>query len=173
MDSEKLPKGLLRSGDVARIAGVSTDTLRHYERKGLLVPRRSRNGYREYPPHTLERVRMIRRSLAVGFTLDELARILRTRDRGGVPCREVRALAATKLEAMDAQMREMAVLRDELHTLLLAWDERLAKTQGEQARLLETWVENDLATEEPPPALSQRWNAHKSQERKGKKSEEP
>ncbi|MCA1601762.1 MAG: MerR family transcriptional regulator [Acidobacteria bacterium] len=49
------------------------DTLRHYERKGVLPrPQRSPNGYREYPAAALERVRMIRRALAVGFTLDEL-----------------------------------------------------------------------------------------------------
>lgn len=168
MNGETLPSGFMRSGNVARIAGVSTDTLRHYERKGLLTPRRSPNGYREYPPQTIERIRMIRRALAVGFTLDELTRIFTVRDRGGVPCREARALAATKLESIEAQILDMAALRDELHTLLLAWDERLAKTpEGEQARLLETWAANDLPTGETPPALCQRWSTHTSQRRKG------
>lgn len=60
--------------------------MRHYERKGVLaVPRRSRNGYREYPAEALERVRLVRRALAVGFTLDALARILKERARGRAP----------------------------------------------------------------------------------------
>nr|MDQ5839375.1 MerR family transcriptional regulator [Acidobacteriota bacterium] len=86
-------KEFLRAGELARAAGVSTDTLRHYERKGVLAcPRRSANGYREYPADALARVRLVRRALAVGFTLDELARILRARERGVAPCREVREL---------------------------------------------------------------------------------
>ena len=52
------------SGGLAKAAGVSADTLRHYERKGLLRPQRSHNGYRQYPEHALERVRMIRQALA-------------------------------------------------------------------------------------------------------------
>ena len=70
----------LRAGELARASGVSTDTLRHYERKGVLpAPRRSPNGYREYPAEALARVLLVRRALAVGFTLDELAQILRAR----------------------------------------------------------------------------------------------
>ena len=50
----------LRAGEIARLAGVSTDTLRHYERKGLFAtPRRSVNSYREYPKSALERVRLV------------------------------------------------------------------------------------------------------------------
>src|SRR5215210_4789107 len=86
------------SGELARLAGVSTDTLRHYERKGVLpAARRLNNGYRKYPLDSLDRVRLIRRALAVGFTLDELAQILKARDHGQAPCREVRTLAAEKL----------------------------------------------------------------------------
>src|ERR1700754_1035172 len=57
-------KGFVRAGELARAAGVSTDTLRHYERKGVLQkPRRSANGYREYPPDALARVLLVRRAL--------------------------------------------------------------------------------------------------------------
>src|SRR5437773_925083 len=100
--SKAVKTGLLRSGELARQAGVSADTLRHYERKGLIArPRRSPNGYREYPASTLDRVRLIRSALAVGFTLDELARILKERDQGGAPCRQVRQLAAEKLAEVE------------------------------------------------------------------------
>lgn len=77
-------KEFLRAGQLARRAGVSTDTLRHYERKGVLpIPRRTAKGYRQYPHQALERVRLIQRALAIGFTLDELAGILKVRDREG------------------------------------------------------------------------------------------
>src|ERR671928_552127 len=98
-------KTYMRAGELARAAGVSTDTLRHYERKGVLQrPRRSPNGYREYPTDALARVLLVRRALAYGFTLDELARVLRARERGGAPCREVRALAAAKLSDVEARL---------------------------------------------------------------------
>lgn len=130
----------MRAGELAKAAGVSTDTLRHYERKGVLpAPRRAANGYREYAHESLERVLLVRRALAVGFTLDELARILRARDRGIAPCREVRALAASKLSLVETRLRELMVLRDELSATLDEWDSRLAKTaKGERAGLLET-----------------------------------
>jgi DNA-binding transcriptional MerR regulator len=136
----------LRSGELARLAGVSADTLRHYERKGLLAPGRSENGYREYSVQALERVRLVQRALSIGFTLDELARLLQTRDRGGAPCRQVRALASAKLEAIEAQICSLTALREEMRALLEEWDRRLAETpQGERAWLLESWNES------PPP----------------------
>ncbi len=137
----------LRSGELARVAGVSTDTLRHYERKGLLAPARAANGYREHPQAALDRVLLIRRALAVGFGLDDLARILQTRDQGGMPCREVRTLAVTKLDAVEAQIIELIRLRDDLREMVHDWDVKLAETPvGERARLLETLVSQNWTT---------------------------
>jgi DNA-binding transcriptional MerR regulator len=85
----------LRSGELAALAGISTDTLRHYERMGVLpTPQRSDGNYRLYPAHALERVRLIRQTLTVGFSLAELAKILKARDQDRPPCRQVRALMA-------------------------------------------------------------------------------
>ena len=81
-------------GALAEATGVSTDTLRHYERKGVLHSQRAGNGYREYPEAALERVRMVRQGLAMGFTLDELSSIFKIFDRGGAPCQQVRSLAS-------------------------------------------------------------------------------
>lgn len=73
----------LSVGELARLAGVSTDSVRHYERKGVIArPVRAANGYHLYPQSTLPRVQLVRRALAVGFTLDELARVLAIRERG-------------------------------------------------------------------------------------------
>jgi DNA-binding transcriptional MerR regulator len=138
----------LLSGDLARLAGVSTDTLRHYERKGVLVrPRRSESGYRLYPADAQDRVRLIRRALSVGITLDELASILKVRSQGGAPCREARALVATKLGDLKKQLDELTALRNELQGILKDWDKRLAYTPaGERAGLLEALVKDTATT---------------------------
>jgi MerR family transcriptional regulator, Zn(II)-responsive regulator of zntA len=133
------------SGELARLAGVSTDTLRHYERKGVLpVARRLSNGYRKYPPDSLDRVRLIRRALAVGFTLDELARFLMARDHGEAPCHEVRALAAKKLAEVESRLDELLALRDELSTTLVDWDKLLKdRKAGQRAGLLEALAKRE------------------------------
>ncbi len=129
-----------RSGELARLAGVSTDTLRHYERKGVLpAPRRAANGYRVYSARALEQVRLVRRALGVGFTLAELALILKERERGGAPCRRVRTLAAAKLAEVETRLSELLALRDELRATLSDWDARLSRTKdGERAGLLDS-----------------------------------
>jgi DNA-binding transcriptional MerR regulator len=165
MMSAPAKKEFLRAGELAREAGVSTDTLRHYERKGVMpVPRRSPNGYREYPAEARERVRLVRRALAVGFTLDELAQILRARERGVAPCREVRALAARKLAGVEERLRELAAVREELRATLADWDSRLAGTQaGERARLLESLSISERPHDGNNPAPD--WRRRKKRER--------
>ena len=147
--------GPLRSAQLARLAGVSPDTLRHYEIKGLLPPpRRSANGYREYPPEACARVRLVRRALALGFTLDELARIVKVRDEGGSPCTVVRALAAEKLGAIEGRLAELQDARDRLRDVLERWDTLLAGTpQGRRAALLEA-LEGVVEPGTPPPLLA-------------------
>lgn len=130
----------MQSGELARLAGLSSDTLRHYERLGLLPkPPRTSGGYRDYPSHTLERVRLIRRAVSVGFSLPELTSILKVRDQGGVPCHRVRAIAESKLTQVKEKIRELVVMRKQLEQILEKWDAKLARArEGEQARLLET-----------------------------------
>ena len=142
-----------RSGELAAKAGVSADTLRHYERRGLIAAvERLPNGYRSYPPEALDRVFLIQRALSVGFSLDELARLLRARDRGHPPCREVRALAARKLEDVERQLQSLADFRAALQATLRDWDARLDKRRGEEpARLLESLVDG---RRKDPPASS-------------------
>ena len=132
--------GALSSGELAGLAGVSRDTLRHYERKGVLPrPLRGHNGYRQYPAEALQRVQLVRRALSVGFTLDELAKVLKVRDAGGAPCEEVRKLTAQKLVNVQDQLRELTALRDDLQRTLRDWDQRLARRAvGKRANLLES-----------------------------------
>jgi DNA-binding transcriptional MerR regulator len=129
----------MRSGELGKAAGVSVDTLRHYEKKGLLpAPQRGDNRYRLYPPAALQRVLVIQRALDMGFTLGDLARVLRRRDAGGAPCGEVRAIAATRLEELESRIVGLMALRDELRQLVQRWDERLsALPPGQRAGLLD------------------------------------
>ena len=129
----------MRSGKLAQLAGVSADTLRHYERMGMLPPpQRSAGGYRLYPPSALDRVRMIRRALAIGFSLKELGRILRVREQGGAPCHEVRSMAGEKLRELEHRVEEMTALQRLLKGLLAQWDRKLSHTpKGSKAFLLE------------------------------------
>jgi MerR family copper efflux transcriptional regulator len=137
-DGAPQPKPL-RPSELARLAGVSTDTLRHYEQVGILpLPRRSPNGYREYPASALPRVQLVRSALAIGFTLEELTLILRARDRGRAPCRQVRALATEKLDELENLLRELTAARDELCNMLREWDAKLADAEaGERVGLLD------------------------------------
>jgi DNA-binding transcriptional MerR regulator len=131
---------VLAAKAVALATGVSTDTLRHYERKGLL-PRvhRTASGHRRYSPATIERVLLIQRALVVGFSLNDLGRVLAVRDRGGAPCHTVRALVNERLDALARQIQDLAKLRDELRVLVSDWDAILSKTPVEKpARLLDT-----------------------------------
>jgi DNA-binding transcriptional MerR regulator len=128
----------LRSGELAKHAGVSTDLLRHYERIGVLPKaQRSANGYRAYPPEALSRVRAVRRAVALGFTLAELAQFVAVRDRGGVPCRNVRQLASAKLQRVEEALVELQDLREQLRAIVRDWDRRLVnQPAGKRANLL-------------------------------------
>lgn len=143
----------MRSGQLARLARVSTDTLRHYERLGLLpAPRRTPSNYRDYAASAERRVTLIQRALRVGFSLQELKAFLALRDMGGAPCRHVHLLLREKLRAMDEQIAALIAWRADVKRLLRHWDKRLARTPpGHAARLLE--------------ALPATWSAHPSPHR--------
>jgi DNA-binding transcriptional MerR regulator len=153
----------LRSGELARSAGVSRDTLRLYERKGVLEkPCRSSNNYRLYPRKALARLAVIRGALAIGLTLEELARVLRTRERGGTPCREVRRLAAARLQRVEEAIRELSVQRDVLLATLRGWDRLLSRSApGKRAGLLESLVRTPPGGHRPavrPPLILSKRN---------------
>jgi DNA-binding transcriptional MerR regulator len=132
----------MHSSELARLAGVSTDTLRYYERLRLLpAAPRSTAGYRLFPPQALHRVRLIRGALAIGFSIRELTVIFAERDRGGAPCQRVLALAHEKLATVEASLRDLQIWRRELKTTLSGWERQLRKTpRGQRAGLLESFV---------------------------------
>ena len=132
----------MTTGEVARSCGVSADTVRYYERRGLITSRRAENGYRQYVDETVQRVRVIRRAIAVGFGVDEIAKFFRERRAGNPPCRAVRAAAEGKLQEIDRRIAEMISLREHLAAILRDWDVRLA--HGEPAHLLDSLPERKI-----------------------------
>ena len=136
--ADELPPTLGASA-LARLTGVSTDTLRHYERRGLLPhPPRTAGGYRRYPKDAVARVRLIQRALVIGFSLDELARVLKERAAGGAPCSKVRGLVQDRLVALNQQLADLKALKRDLHALLGEWDAKLGQTPpGERSYLLD------------------------------------
>jgi DNA-binding transcriptional MerR regulator len=142
-----------RSGELARLAGVSTDTLRHYERIGVLAraPRAS-NGYRVYSAASLDRVLVVQRALRAGFSLAELTRILGQRDRGGAPCRMVHSLARQKLRSLDEQIQILQELKAYLAKLTRKWTTRLRKIPpGQKAYLLDSLATAGLPSRSKDP----------------------
>ena len=127
----------LLAGTLAKATGVSADTIRHYERIGVL-PRaaRSQAGYRMYPPSAVERVRVVQSALRLGFTLAELAEVLKTRDAGRAPCRRVYAIAQEKLKSVGAEIRSLKRTEKYLRAMLSDWEERLVTADGKRSNLL-------------------------------------
>src|SRR5258708_17272980 len=113
---------LLRIGQLAQRAGVSTDTIRYYERLGLLPkPQRSPAGYREYGEHIVNRIALVRNAMRFGFPLREIAGFLHVREAGGTPCRQVRRAAQTILDRVDQEIAELTATRATMRATLLHW----------------------------------------------------
>jgi DNA-binding transcriptional MerR regulator len=119
-------------GQLARLAGVKPDTVRFYERAGLLEqPERTFSGYRLYDRAAVQRLRFIKKAQAFGFTLEEIKRILRLRGRGRETCACVVHLAEASLGEVEARLRELSAYRDALARNLARW--RRAPGQGAQS----------------------------------------
>ena len=116
----------LRSGTLAKAAGVSPDTIRHYERLGILPPTsRTTSGYRIYPASAVDRVLVVRKALRIGFSLAELAEVLKARDAGGIPCRRVYELAQEKLDRISSDIKALRETERHIKKILSDWERRL------------------------------------------------
>jgi MerR family copper efflux transcriptional regulator len=133
---------LLSIGRVSEASGVTTDTIRYYERRGLLPkPTRTPAGYRQYPEGVVNRLCLVRNAQRFGFSLAEIAGFLQTREAGGRPCHDVLAVAQRMLNAVDAQIADLVSTRKGMQRTLRNWDRTLRRTPpGQQARLLERLV---------------------------------
>jgi len=108
-------------GAIAGQAGVNVETVRYYQRIGLVrEPVRPPGGVRRYPPDTVERIRFIKRAQELGFALGEVAELLRLND--GVRCRDARGLAARKLALVEARIRDLGLVQRTLKQLIAECD---------------------------------------------------
>ena len=111
----------LSIGKLAQTAGVNIETIRYYQRRGLLdEPSKPLGGYRHYLPEQVKRLRFIKRAQALGFTLDEVGMLL-TLD-AACACSETRALAMRKLAMIEQKMADLAAMRQVLGELVQKCD---------------------------------------------------
>ncbi|MFN4002053.1 heavy metal-responsive transcriptional regulator [Microcella sp.] len=109
----------MKIGDLSRVSGVPSQTIRFYERRGLLSPSgREGNGYRRYDHAAASRLDFIRSAQTAGLTLAEISSVITIRDAGEAPCAHVSMLLAAKLDAVRRRQEELALLEAELRQLI-------------------------------------------------------
>lgn len=123
-------------GEVAAASGLTPDTLRYYERLGLLsAPQRTSGGFRVYPPQTLARLRFIKQAQTLGLTLHEIRDLVSYRDQRGLKrCGHVRDLLRTKLVELQAKLNELEEFRSTLAGYLEECERTLAGQRGQKQR---------------------------------------
>ena len=109
---------MMRIGAVAAATDVSVETLRFYERRGLLAaPTRLASGYRDYPDHTVNVVRFVKHAQQLGFSLDDIAGLLHLADGGPDNCDTVHDLAITKIDHITTKINHLVGMRAALQQL--------------------------------------------------------
>jgi DNA-binding transcriptional MerR regulator len=149
----------LRIGDLASQTGVTVETLRYYETRGLLRPAgRRTSGYREYPPDATRVVRFIKRAQALGFSLAEVNELVRLREAAwaGDGTMRLRNAAAAKLDDIEHRLRDLHALRDELGAILAACDATCADSSNPTPSPAECPLVEALDEMEEPPKLGRR-----------------
>lgn len=108
----------MQIGEFARRAGVNVQTVRYYERRGLLPePERRASGYRQYTPAALERLQFIRRAQELGFTLNEIDELLQLRTDPQTTAAQVKARAEAKIADVDTRIEDLRQIRHALQHL--------------------------------------------------------
>ncbi|RUL87938.1 Hg(II)-responsive transcriptional regulator [Tautonia sociabilis] len=117
--------GSLKTGELAQQAGVNVETLRFYERKGLLPdPPRRQSGYRQYPEESVDRIRFIKRAQEVGFSLDEIRELLALRVRPGTTCSGVRQRVEQKIRDVRRKIADLEAIERALTELTASCSSR-------------------------------------------------
>lgn len=128
---------MLKIGEVSKRSGIGIEALRFYEKGGLLdSPARTYSGYRVYGEEVLERLTFIKRAQALGFSLDEIRRIVDDARKGESPCDEVRQIVQRRMTELDERLRELHRYRRELKSTLEEWD-KVGRAPGHICGLIE------------------------------------
>ena len=108
-----------RIGELAKLGGVGIETVRFYERQGLLAePKRKSSGYRQYDEQTVQVLKFIRRAKELGFTLKEIKSLLELRTDVSTPRTEIRQQARNKVAEIDAKITDLQRMREGLQSLI-------------------------------------------------------
>jgi len=109
----------MRIGELSKQTGFQVETLRYYEKQGLLQPvSRTDSGYREYDSESLKQLKFIHQAKSVGFSLNEISELLTLRvERDQRSCAEVKTIAEQKLEQIENKITELAKMRDALYVI--------------------------------------------------------
>ena len=127
---------MMKIGQVARQAEVSVDTVRFYERRGVLPkPDRLASGYRIYTQAAVERIHLTRRLQQLGFTLDEVVDALHATDRGDATCESERWRMEAVIERIEAKMEELRAVQREIRTVMAACDKGACVFAATERRL--------------------------------------
>ena len=134
---EEQSRRMLKIGEVSKRSGVGIEALRFYEKSGLLErPSRTYGGYRVYGEEVLERLAFIKQAQALGFSLEEIRRIVEDARKGESPCDEVREIVRRRMEELDERLRELQRHRRELKATLEEWD-KIGRAPGHICGLIE------------------------------------
>jgi DNA-binding transcriptional MerR regulator len=138
-----LARSSMKIGEVSQASGIGIEALRFYERSGLLgKPMRSQSGYRLYDEGILERLAFIKKAQTLGFSLEEIKKIIRDAQSGASPCDDVREIVRRRLKEVEERIKEMQRFRKELTQTLEEWDE-VGRAPGHVCGLIEgTEIEN-------------------------------
>jgi DNA-binding transcriptional MerR regulator len=138
---------LYRIGELSRESAVNLETIRYYERIGLLQqPARDASGYRCYQENDVRRLGFIRRGRELGFSIDELRTLLELADHPNSPCAEADHLARSHLQQVDERIADLQQMRNVLEKLV-----GCSSDSAEHCRLLETLDKRDCCLDANPP----------------------
>jgi len=118
----------LMIGTIAKLARVNVETIRYYQRRGLIAePNKPHMGYRRYPANIVKHIRFIKRAQVLGFTLNEVAALLRLEEARA--CAKTRALALHRMDVIDQKLMGLTAMRAALANLVQQCDAGLS-TKG-------------------------------------------
>lgn len=118
----------LTIGKVAKLAGVGVETIRYYQRRGLVVePHREESGYRQYPNDTVTRIRFIKRTKELGFSLKEIKGLLSLRVDPQMTCEDIKTRAVGKIHEIEVKILELQKIKNALTKLIISC-ERTGRT---------------------------------------------
>ncbi len=110
---------MLQIGEVAKQTGVGVETIRFYEREGLIpLPERSPSGYRRYPAAAVKQVQLIRHAKSLGFSLKEIGELIALKDTLGSDCKNIRLAAVAKVARIQEKIDALEKMKRALNPLI-------------------------------------------------------